>query len=214
MTSEGNTAALWLAVLAIGAYHGLNPAMGWPLAVANGLSARQGRAVFATVLPLAAGHLMAMAVVLLPFTLLSAVLAWNGAIRLAAGLLLGGFGVWRLIDRRHPRFLARVKPTRLVWWSFLTATAHGASLMLLPFAIGLCASGSAAAPLGLGLGAAVLVSIVHTAAMMCAGMAAAWLVFRYLGLRVLNRAWINLDALWGASLVVAGGASVAMVAIA
>lgn len=214
MTPEGSTAALWLAVLAIGAYHGLNPAMGWPLAVANGLCARQGRAVFATVLPLAAGHLMAMAVVLLPFTLLSALLAWNGAIRLAAGLLLGAFGVWRLTDRRHPRFLARVKPTRLVWWSFLMATAHGAGLMLLPFAIGLCASGSAAAQLGFGLGAAVLVSIVHTAAMMCAGLAAAWVVFRYLGLRVLNRAWINLDAVWGASLVVAGGASVAMVAMA
>ena len=214
MTPASGTAALWLAVLAIGAYHGLNPAMGWPLAVANGLTARQGRAVFATVLPLAAGHLMAMAVVLLPFTLVSALLAWNAPIRLGAGLVLGAFGVWRLIDRRHPRFLARVKPTRLVWWSFLMATAHGAGLMLLPFAIGLCASGPAPAQLGLGLGAAVLVSIVHTAAMMCAGLVAAWIVFRYLGLRVLNRAWINLDAIWGASLVVAGGASVAMVAIA
>jgi len=211
---EGGTAALWLAVLAIGAYHGLNPAMGWPLAVANGLAARRARAVFATVLPLAAGHLMAMAVVLLPFTMLGFLLAWNGPIRLAAGLLLGAFGVWRLIDRRHPRFLARVKPGRLVWWSFLMATAHGAGLMLLPFAVSLCGSGSAAAQFGSGLGAAVLVSVVHTAAMMSAGLVAAWVVYRYLGLRVLSRAWINLDAVWGASLILAGGASVAMVATA
>jgi hypothetical protein len=214
LTPEGSTAALWLAVLAIGAYHGLNPGMGWPLAVANGIAARRGAAVFVTLLPLAAGHLLAMAVVLLPFTALGVLMAWSGPIRLVAGLLLAAFGVWRLLDRRHPRFLARVKPTRLVWWSFLMATAHGAGLMLLPFAIGLCAAGSTAAQLGAGLGAAALVSLAHTAAMLCSGLAAAWVVYRYLGLRVLNRAWVNLDAVWGASLVVAGGASVAMVALA
>jgi hypothetical protein len=214
LTSEGSTAALWLAVLAIGAYHGLNPGMGWPLAVANGIAARRGVAVFTTLLPLAAGHLLAMAVLLLPFAALGAVLAWSGPIRLVAGLLLTAFGVWRLLDRRHPRFLARVKPTRLVWWSFLMATAHGAGLMLLPFAIGLCAAGSATANLGAGLGAAVLVAVVHTAAMLCSGLVAAWVVYRYLGLRVLNRAWVNLDAVWGASLVAAGGASIAMVALA
>ena len=213
--------ALWIAVLAIGAYHGLNPGMGWPLAVANGLAERRGTAVFATLLPLAAGHLLAMAVVLLPFTALSAVLALSGPIRLAAGMLLVGFGTWRLLDRRHPRFLARVKPSRLVWWSFLMATAHGAGLMLLPFAIGLCASaastqqlgGGVGAGVGAGVGVAALVSVAHTAAMLSSGGVAAWVVYRYLGLRVLNRAWFNLDAIWGASLVIAGGASLAMVAL-
>lgn len=202
--------APWLAVLAIGAYHGLNPGMGWPLAVANGIAARRGAAVFATLLPLGAGHLLAMAVVLLPFTALGVLYAWNAPIRLLAGLLLAAFGLWRLIDRRHPRFLARIKPTRLVWWSFLMATAHGAGLMLLPFAIGLCA----APRLGAGLTAAALVSLAHTAAMLCSGGLAAWVVYRCVGLGMLNRAWLNLDAVWGASLVVAGGASVAMVALA
>lgn len=210
MTPDASSAAPWLAVLAIGAYHGLNPGMGWPLAVANGIAARRGRAVFATLLPLGAGHLLAMATVLLPFTALGVLYAWNGPIRLVAGLLLAAFGLWRLIDRRHPRFLARIKPTRLVWWSFLMATAHGAGLMLLPFAIGLCA----APQLGAGLAAAALVSLAHTVAMLCSGLLAAWVVYRHVGLRMLNRAWINLDAVWGASLVVAGGASVAMVALA
>jgi magnesium-transporting ATPase (P-type) len=187
--------------------------MGWPLAVANGLAERRGTAVFTTLLPLAAGHLLAMAVILLPFTALGAVLALSGPIRLAAGVLLVGFGTWRLLDRRHPRFLARIKPSRLVWWSFLMATAHGAGLMLLPFAIGLCASASSTPQLGEGLGTAALVSVAHTAAMLSSGLVAAWVVYRYLGLRMLNRAWINLDAIWGASLVIAGGASLAMVAL-
>jgi hypothetical protein len=213
LTPDGSTVALWIAVLAIGAYHGLNPGMGWPLAVANGLAARRGTAVFATLFPLAAGHLLAMAVVLLPFTALGAVLVWSGPIRLAAGALLVAFGIWRLLDRRHPRFMARVKPSRLVWWSFLMASAHGAGLMLLPFAIGLCASNASMPRLGEGLGAAALVSVAHTAAMLASGGVAAWIVYRYLGLRVLNRAWVNLDVLWGASLVIAGGASLAMVAL-
>jgi hypothetical protein len=214
LTPERSTVALWIAVLAIGAYHGLNPGMGWPLAVANGLAARRGAAVFATLFPLAAGHLLAMAVVLLPFTALGALLAWSGSIRLAAGALLVAFGTWRLLDRRHPRFLARIKPSRLVWWSFLMATAHGAGLMLLPFAIGLCAPGASTPPPVAGLGAAALVSVAHTAAMLSSGGVAAWVVYRYLGLRMLNRAWFNLDAVWGASLVVAGAASIAMVAFA
>jgi len=213
LTPGPSTVALWIAVLAIGAYHGLNPGMGWPLAVANGLAARRGTAVFATLLPLAAGHLLAMAVILIPFSALGAVLAWSGPIRLAAGVLLVGAGTWRLLDRRHPRFLARIKPSRLVWWSFLMATAHGAGLMLLPFAIGLCAAATSTPQLGGGLGVAALVSIAHTAAMLSSGLVAAWIVYRYLGLRVLNRAWVNLDGVWGVSLVIAGGASLAMVAL-
>jgi hypothetical protein len=154
-----------------------------------------------------------MAIVLLPFTTLGVVLAWSGPIRLAAGVLLVAFGTWRLIDRRHPRFLARIKPSRLVWWSFLMATAHGAGLMLLPFAIGLCASAGSMPQIGQGLGAVTLVSLVHTAAMLSSGALAAWVVYRYLGLRMLNRVWLNLDVIWGASLIVAGGASLALVAL-
>ena len=214
MNGGGGAVALWAAVVAIGAYHGLNPAMGWPLAVANGLSEKRAGAVVATMMPLALGHLLAMAVVLLPFAALGALLAWQRPIRIGAGLVVAVFGIWRLVDRRHPRFLARVRPSQVALWSFLMASAHGAGLMLLPFALGLCMTsdtGVALAP-AVAIGGATLVAAVHTAAMVGAGLAAAWTVYRWLGLRALARAWIDLDLVWGASLVVAGAASAAVAA--
>ena len=222
------TAALWLTIVAIGAYHGLNPAMGWPLAVANGLAARRARSVFATLLPLGGGHFMAMAVVVLPFAWLSWYAEWSRTIRLSAGALVLLFGIFKLIQRRHPRALARIRPTQLAWWSFWMATAHGAGLMLVPVVLGLCASepvgtdansGMAAFDAGHGwfmdqlarssLATAALVAGVHTLAMMLAGVAMAWAVYRYLGLQFLRRAWLNLDLVWGASLVIAGAAGLA-----
>lgn len=211
-------AALWFTVIAFGVYHGLNPAMGWPLAVANGLSARRDAAVFATLVPLGAGHLLAMAVAVLPFALLSEYLQRGQAIRVGSGVVVLLFGVYKLVDRRHPRYLARIPPTQLAWWAFLMATAHGAGLMLVPVALGLCATaptdttGHAALEtlLRSGLATAIAVTIVHTLAMLVSGVAIAWLVYRYLGLQFLRRAWLNLDSLWGASLVVAGGVSVGL----
>ena len=126
------------------------------------------------------------------------------------------FGIFKLIERRHPRALARIRPTQLAWWSFLMATAHGAGLMLVPFMLGLCGK----APEDAGhdsvmnylaqsnVATAVAVAGVHTLAMMLAGVALAWAVYRYLGLQFLRRAWFNLDAVWGASLVIAGAAGV------
>ena len=217
MIADGH-AALWFTVIAFGIYHGLNPAMGWPLAVANGLSERRDAAVFATLAPLGAGHFLAMAVAVLPFALLSEFMKHGQAIRVGAGMLVLLFGIYRLVDRRHPRFLARIRPTQLVWWSFVMATAHGAGLMLVPVALGLCAatptgaSGHAALDtlLRSGIATAIGVSVVHTLAMLASGVTIAWLVYRYLGLKFLRRAWLNLDLLWGASLVVAGGVSSAM----
>ena len=219
------TAALWLTIVAIGLYHGLNPAMGWPLAVANGMAARRISAVFATVLPLGGGHFAAMAVVLVPFAWLSWYVEWSRAIRIGAGTLVVLFGIFKLIERRHPRALARIRPTRLAWWSFLMATAHGAGLMLLPFMLGLCVTAPAAADatdaaglLELGhatvmdyltrsnVAVAISVAAAHTLAMMLAGLGMAWVVYRYLGLRFLRRAWLNLDVVWGASLIIAGAA--------
>lgn len=205
------TLGLWATVVALGVYHGLNPAMGWPLAVANGLSERRDRAVVATLLPLGAGHLLAMALVLLPFALLAQLVEWNVALRTAAGLLVIGFGIWRLVDRRHPRSLARVPPTRLAWWSFLMATAHGAALMLVPITLGLCASSpgqrtAMAVLLGGSVATATAVALVHTLAMVLSGVAIAWLVYRWLGLRFLRQGWFNLDALWAASLILTGAA--------
>lgn len=211
--------ALWLTVIALGVYHGLNPTMGWPLAVANGLAAKRGGAVFATALPLGAGHFAAMAIVLVPFALLAWYVHWSRAIRLAAGVALLLFGAYRLIARRHPRFLARVRPTRLAWWSLLVATAHGAGLMLVPLALGLCTSPNSAGAQDLSMpsmrgdvATAVAVSIVHTIAMIGAGLALAWTVYRYVGVRFLTRSFFDLDKVWGASLVATGALSVALAA--
>jgi hypothetical protein len=207
------TAALWLAIVAIGLYHGLNPAMGWPIAVANGMTERRAGAVFSTILPLGGGHFAAMAVVLVPFAWLSLYVEWSRAIRLGAGTLVLLFGIFKLLARRHPRALARIRPTQLAWWSFLMATAQGAGLMLLPFMLGLCIAGPADAAVMSYLAqssvtTAVAVAAVHTLAMMIAGIAMAWAVYRYLGLQFLRRAWLDLDLVWGASLVIAGAAGV------
>jgi hypothetical protein len=209
---------LWLAVVALGAYHGLSPGMGWPLAVANGMWAKKDRAVFATLLPLACGHFLAMAAALLPLSLLLAYVDWSEPVRMAAGGLVAAFGAYRLIDRRHPRALARLGPNHLILWSFLVATAHGAGLMLAPVFLGLCAAGSAlpdagagrdamAALMGSGIATSVAVSAVHTLAMALVGGIMAWIVYRWAGLALLRRAWLNLESIWAASLVVAGVAA-------
>ena len=217
------TAAVWLTIIAVGVYHGLNPAMGWPLAVANGLTERRARAVFTTLLPLGGGHFAAMAIVLVPFAWLSLYLQWSREIRLGAGALVLLFGIYKLVQRRHPQALARIRPTQLAWWSFLMATAHGAGLMLVPFMLGLCTPGDVAmaAPdsghatvmnylARSNVATAVAVAAVHTLAMMLAGLSVAWAVYRYLGLQFLRRAWLDLDGVWGVSLVIAGAAGIAL----
>jgi hypothetical protein len=169
--------------------------------------------VFATLAPLGGGHFMAIVVALAPFAWLGWYVEWSRAIRIGAGALVLLFGVFKLLNRRHPRVLARIPPTRLAWWSFLMATAHGAGFMLVPFMLGLCAApgagtiGHAAVTSYMAratMGAAVLVATVHALASLCAGIGMAWVVYRYLGLRFLRRAWLNLDVVWGASLVLAG----------
>jgi len=203
-----SSAALWLTVVAIGLYHGLNPAMGWPLAVANGMTARRGGAVFATLLPLGGGHFIAMAVVLLPFAWLSWVAEWDRPIRIGAGLLVVLFGVYKLIQRRHPRVLARIRPTQLAWWSFLMATAHGAGLMIAPALISIAAvegthhHGVSAGGPGVFLGI-----LAHTIAMLAVMSAVAWLVYRHLGLAVLRHKWINFDLIWAVALLLVGALS-------
>src|ERR1700741_1973282 len=110
----GWTAAwLWLAVVASGLYHGVNPGMGWPLAVSAGLMERRSRALAAALWPLTGGHLLAMVAGILPFSLLVALVQWQRQIQIGASLVVIGFGIFRFVDRRHPRVLARVRPTQL-----------------------------------------------------------------------------------------------------
>lgn len=215
--SDWSQISLWLAVLASGLYHGINPAMGWPLAVSNGLMEKRARALLCALLYLAAGHVFAMFVVMLPFAMLAILLAWQREIQLGASVLLIGFGAFLLIRRRHPRFLARIPPSRLALWSFAVAIAHGAGLMLVPVYLGLCRAydmdrghRAAQALIETHLGTALLVSGVHTAAMIVAGGLLAWLVYRYLGLRFVARSWFNLDAIWASSLILVGALSLAV----
>ncbi len=207
---------LWLAVAASGLYHGLNPAMGWPLAVSSGLMDRRARSLFSALFYLAAGHVLAMFLVMVPFAMLAMLLAWQREIQIGASVLVIGFGVCLLIWRRHPRVLARIPPSRLALWSFAVAIAHGAGLMLVPVYLGLCRSydmdrghQAARALIDANLGMALLVSSVHAAAMIAVGGLLAWLVYRYLGLKFVSRSWFNLDAVWASSLILVGTLSLA-----
>lgn len=212
----GTQAWLWLAVIASGVYHGVNPGMGWPLALSAGLMEKSSRALAAALLLLMAGHLAAMLVVLLPFTLLAALLEWRQVIQISASVLVVAFGAFLLIKGCHPRGLARIKPAQLALWSFAVAIAHGAGLMLVPIYLGLCRASDLSRShngfdvlINADLGMAILVSAVHSAAMIVAGGSLAWLVYRYLGLKFISRSWFNLDAGWAASLVFVGCLSLA-----
>ena len=167
--------------------------------------------------PLTVGHLLAMFVVILPFALLVALVDWQQQIQIGASLLVIGFGIFRFVDRRHPRVLARIRPTQLGLWSFAVAIAHGAGLMLVPIYLGLCQAAdldkgheAASALMNANLGMAALVSLVHSIAMIVAGGCLAWLVYRYLGLKFVSRSWFNLDATWAFSLVLVGVLSLAI----
>jgi hypothetical protein len=151
--------------------------MGWPLAVSAGLMERSSHALVAALGPLTVGHLLAMLVVILPFSLLLAFVQWHREIQIGASLLVMGFGIFLFINLRHPRVLARIRPTQLALWSFAVAIAHGAGLMLVPIYLGLCHaadlnSGHEAAGvlINANLGMAVLVSVVHSVTTSLAGL--------------------------------------------
>ncbi|WP_425073429.1 hypothetical protein [Sagittula sp. S175] len=206
--------ALWGAVVVSGLYHGANPGMGWPLAVSAALMDRKGRSLWRALAALAGGHLLAMAAILFPFGALVFLVRWQEAIQIGAASLVIAMGLYLLVNRRHPRFLARVPPTRLALWSFLAAMAHGAGLMLVPIYLGICDAmdENAAGVLMAGRpGAAVLVALVHTVAMFAAGAGFAFTVYRWFGLKALSRSWFNLDAIWALSLVLIGSVSLVSV---
>jgi hypothetical protein len=207
---DGQT-ALWAAVVASGVYHGLNPGMGWPLAVAAGLTEGRGAAVARTLVPLASGHLVSVGVVLLPFAAVTLLLDWSREIRIGAGVGIIAFAAFLLVTPRHPRWLATIPPRQIALWSFSVALVHGAGLMLVPMLLGLCALPSGLHgfdPVESGLvataGLALAVAVIHTAALVAAGGGLAWVVFRVLGLGFLTRSWFDLSRVWAGSLGLAG----------
>ena len=203
--------ALWGAVSLSGVYHGVNPGMGWPLAVSAGLMQGRHRAMAKAIAALAFGHLLAMLAILLPFSMMTALIRWETELRVGAGALVVGAGIYLLINRRHPRFLARVAPSRLVLWSFLAAMAHGAGLMLVPIYLGICGvdlgdSGHEAARnlMGQNVASALIVALAHTLAMTLAGGVIAGAIYFWFGLKFLSRTWFNLDLVWALSLILVG----------
>jgi hypothetical protein len=189
--------------------------MGWPLAVSAALMEQRPRALLSALILLAFGHFLAMAVVLLPFSLMISIAAWQREIQIGAGVLVALTGIYLLINRRHPRYLARVKPTRLALWSFLAAIAHGAGFMLVPIYLGLCnveeldAGHRAATELiARNFNTFLMVAVAHTAAMAVSGGLVAFGIYKWLGLKFLSKSWFNIDALWALSLVIVGAVGV------
>ncbi|WP_420411493.1 hypothetical protein [Roseibium sp.] len=206
------TAGLWLAVVVSGIYHGLNPGMGWPLAVSAALFEQRGAALARALSALGIGHFVAMLGVLLPFALMFVLVDYQREIRIGASILVIAMGLYLVFQKRHPRFLSRVKPTRLVLWSFLIALAHGAGLMLVPIYLGLCGPGQAGAGYETGsvlinqnIGTALGVAVLHTVAMIVSGGGLAYAAYRILGLKFVSQSWFNLDLVWAGSLILVGG---------
>ena len=203
----------WAALAFLGAVHGLNPGMGWLFAVARGLQERDRRAVWGALLPLAAGHALAIAAAIAVATVLGLAVPAEGLRWMVAATLLV-FGLLRLRRHRHPRGMGmRVGSGDLTLWSFLMASAHGAGLMALPFVLSATATtaavtghgahgAAAAAMAGLSHGAAagLLSTAAHTGGYLVVLVLTATLVYERLGLRLLRTAWINLDLIWSVAL--------------
>jgi hypothetical protein len=202
----------WLALAGLGAFHGLNPGMGWLFAVAIGLQERSRSALLRALGPIALGHAASVLVIAGLVGVFESVLATR-LVAIGGGVVLVGFGLWRALSKRHFRWAGmRLSPAQLTSWSFLMSSIHGAGLMLLPVLVaGPTPAGhshmeAAGASLWTGLGA----TLVHTAAMVAVAGTIALLVYEIVGLRILRSAWINLDRIWAYALVAAGVATVAV----
>jgi hypothetical protein len=222
----------WLSLLALGAAHGVNPAMGWLFAVGRGLQQRDRRAVWRALGPLALGHAVAIGVAVLLASALGWVVSATWLRWIVAGLLLA-VGIDGLVHHRHVRLRGmRVSAGELATWSFLMASMHGAGLMVLPFVLGnspvrserallavhdhlhaTMAVGEQTAPLLAGISGieptAVTASLIHTLGYLAVTGALAVVVYEKLGLRILRRAWINLNVVWACALIAAAVMTIA-----
>ena len=198
--------ASWLAMVGFGAFHGLNPGMGWLFALALGLQQRSARAIWVSLGPIALGHATSL-VLVAALVLVLGTLVSMASLELAAALVLVGFGVYKLRTYyRHPRWVGmRVGLRDLYAWSFLMATAHGAGLMVAPILVDLAGASGSLSSLRAAAGDLGLALALHTGAMLVVMALIAWIVYRKLGLAVLRRSWINFDFLWAIALLVVGG---------
>ena len=203
----------WQAMVFLGAYHGINPGMGWLFAVALGLQQGSARGVWRALPPIVAGHALSVGVVLVAVGLARIVVP-PGSLNVLVAALLISMGLYRLWRHGHPRFVGMQVGVRdLTAWSFLMASAHGAGLMVLPFVMEPPVALSAAshehahhvvsASTNVAAVDAMAVA-VHTLSYFIVMTLAAWLVYRKLGLGLLRTAWFNMDGAWAVALVVTG----------
>jgi hypothetical protein len=197
----------WLMLAGLGAFHGLNPAMGWLFAVALGLHRNSRATVFWALPPIALGHALSIAIVA-GAVVFAGVMVSQRLVLAGAGLLLIGWAVYHQVygHRHRVRVGMRTGQIGLVLWSFLMATAHGAGLMLLPALFQLCLAPSQAQgiiPAG-SLGMTLAAVGVHTAAMLAVTGVIAIVVYEWIGLAILRTAWLNLDLVWTAALATTG----------
>lgn len=201
----------WLALAGLGAFHGINPAMGWLFAVALGLQRRSRAAVLWSVFPIAVGHALSVGLVVVAVGVLRAFVDFR-MLQVGAAVTLIAFGLYRLLARHWARVGMQVSGGDLAAWSFLMATAHGAGLMLLPVLLEMPidtaddehAHMAVATEIGKSAAIGFAAVAVHTAAMLVVAGAIAMAVYQWVGLAFLRRGWINLDLLWVLALVGAG----------
>jgi hypothetical protein len=191
----------------LGAFHGLNPAMGWLFAVALGLHRHSRAVVVLALIPIALGHALAVLAVALAVVLLGVVVDQR-AIRIGAGALLIGWAAYHALygARHRVRFGMQVGMLGLGAWSFLMATAHGAGLMLVPVLIPLCLAASPAQELTAAGSVPIALAAVgvHTLAMLATTGIIALVVYEWFGVGFLRRGWINLDLIWTIALIGTG----------
>jgi hypothetical protein len=205
----------WLALAVLGAYHGLNPAMGWLFAVALGLQEQRRSAVLQALPPIALGHAFAILVAVLVVGVAQIFIPLDALRYGGAGILIL-FGLYKLARRKHPRWVGmRVGFRDLTAWSFLMASAHGAGLMLVPILLRLSEpiqgahdSSDHTAHVGMSGSATIVTDLatvgLHTLAMFVVMGAIAIVVYEKLGVMILKRTWFNVDLLWAGALVGAG----------
>jgi hypothetical protein len=194
-------------LILLGAWHGLNPGMGWLFSVALGLQQRSRSAVFAALVPIALGHALAIGLVVLLVYMVGAVVPFRWLhMGGAAALLMVAF--WKLWRTRHPTWVGmRVSFWDLTLWSWLMASAHGAGLMVVPVLLGAKSvfCGTAPFSVNLALSSQPLVATaavgVHTISHLVISGLIAWVVYDFVGLAVLRRSWINFDLIWCFSLL-------------
>jgi hypothetical protein len=212
-----NHAWPWVTLTLLGAYHGLNPGMGWLFALSLGLQEKSRRAVLSALLPIAFGHAAAISLTIVGVRLLQGLLSQRILQIIVAATLLA-LGFVRMFRARHPRGGGmRVGFRDLFFWSFLMATAHGAGLMLAPILLAPPLPGMshslespASSVAGLGRGVLGLAVLVHTLGLLLMAGTLSLTVYQSyetLGLRLLQRAWFNFDLLWAVALFVAGVAA-------